>query len=124
METKNCKYCGEPFDGGHGNSGYCDDECAMEAKKERQKIIRDGIKSLLPILIHNHKILAALYKTEQRIFTEQQLELEGIDFSLFRHLFPEPDNPKLIRCDFGTYYLETNDNFLTFKLSQHEAETI
>lgn len=124
METKDCKYCGESFDGGHGNSGYCSDECAMEAKKERQKIIRDGIKSLLPILIHNHKILDALYKTEQRIFAEQQLELEGIDFSLFRHLYPELDNTKLIRCDFGTYYLETNDNFLTFKLNQHETETI
>ncbi len=124
METKKCKYCSESFDVEHGNSDYCGDECAMEAKKERQKILRDGIKSLLPILIHNHKILDELFQKEQREFTERQLQLEGIDFSLCRHLFPDSQSNNLRRLDFGTYYLETDNNFLTIKLYKHETNSI
>lgn len=124
MKTKNCKYCDEPFESEHGNSGYCTDECAMEAKKVRQKDLRDGIKSLLPILIQNHKILDEMFQKEQREFTEQQLQLDGIDFSLCRHLYPDLQNPKLRRLDFGTYYLETDNNFLTIKLFKHETSPI
>ncbi len=124
MEEKICKYCGGEFEAEHGNMDYCSDDCSMEARKERQKHLRDGVKTLLPILFNNHRILDSLWTASRTNFTEEELVLEGLDPSLCRHLYPIPGNQNVVNLDFGTYFLETSDNFLTFKLCIHETITV
>jgi hypothetical protein len=118
-----CEWCGHAFELEHGNSKYCCNEHGDLAKKFRQEEKYSGVSSLLPILNNNHSILHRLSHTKREIFNAVELESEGMDFSLFRRLYPERENLNLIRLDFGTFYLETEDNYQTFKLSKHETKS-
>jgi hypothetical protein len=123
MNEKRCKYCGGAFVPVHGNTGFCTDECAKQARKLRNFIRYNSINTLLPIMLANHELLQDLYGKGKLELTAQELESEGLDFSIFRRLYPDPNQPGLIRMDFGTYYLETGDNFQNFKLFIHETKT-
>lgn len=118
-----CDYCGEDFELEHGNSRYCCGEHRDLARKFRQTEKYQGISSLLPILHRNHELLDTLYSKKLEDFSAEDLEAEGLDFSLFRRLYPERDNRNWIRLDFGTYFLDSTDNFQTFKLSKNETKT-
>ncbi len=111
-----CEYCGEDFEQEHGNLRYCCNEHRDLARKFRQGEKYNGISSLLPILYRNHQLLEKLSYTKQESFSAEELEAEGLDFSLFRRLYPERNNREWIRLDFGTYFLDSKDNFQTFKL--------
>ena len=113
-----CEYCGEDFEQEHGNSRYCCDEHRYLARKFRQGERYNGISSLLPILYHNHHLLEKLSYKKQDSFSAEELEAEGLDFSLFRRLYPERTNREWIRLYFGTYFLDSTDNFQTFKLNK------
>lgn len=117
-----CDYCDSEFEQEHGNDRYCCDEHRDLARKFRQGEKYKGISSLLPVLHHNHLLLEKLSYRKQESFTEEELELEGLDTSLYRRSYPEASNQDWVRLDFGTYYLDTQDNFQTFKLFKHETE--
>jgi hypothetical protein len=123
MNTKQCRYCGLEFIANHGNDGLCSEECTKGARKLRNFNRYNSVSSLLPVLLRNHGLLNFLYKKKQLTVTAEELENDGLDFSLFRRLYPEPNNISLVRLDFGTYYLDTEDNFQTFKLNIHETKT-
>ena len=124
INTKYCNYCDDEFEAENGNSGYCSDECRTKARKFRQDERYHGIRSLLPVLHGNHALLESLFLSKgNKIYTGRELELEGLDFSLFRKLYPDPDNQQIVHLDFGTYFLETRDNFQTFKINKHETKT-
>lgn len=112
--------CSHEFEPEHGNEAYCSSECYIKAKRKRQRKHRNGIKTLLNILLNNHKILDELWMGGKREFTEEELHQEGLDTSLCRHLFPNPHNTQHKRLDFGEYFLETENNFFTFKLYKNE----
>lgn len=123
MYNKHCKYCGLEFIPTHGNDGLCSEECTKEARKLRNFIRYNSIRSLMPILLRNHEILNSFFERNQLEITAEELENEGLDFSLFRRLYPDPGNTSFIRLDFGTFYLDTINDFLNFKLNIHEAKT-
>lgn len=120
-EYSYCDWCGYEFELEHGNERYCSDEHRDLSRKFRQGEKYKGISSLLPTLNRNHVLLEKLSHRKQEIFTGAELESEGLDFSLFRRLYPEPDDSTWIRLDFGTFYLDTKDNFKTYKLEKHET---
>jgi hypothetical protein len=118
----NCAWCGKAYEPRHGNSRHCCDEHEVAARKRRQRKRYNAISPLLPLIIENHEVLDRLFQLNQPLYTAAELENEGLDFSLFRRLYPKPENREIIWLDFGKYYLETSDNFLTFKLSKHETQ--
>ncbi len=123
MDKKKCNYCKKEFTFKHGNKGYCSDPCEDIARKLRGYKRYNSIKNLTPTMLDNHKLLNSLFERKLFDLTVLFLENEGLDFSIFRRLYPEPGNSQYIRLDFGTYYLETKDDFLTFKLYKYETTT-
>lgn len=121
--NKYCAWCNEEFKPKHGNDRYCCKDHEDAARKSRQMERYGGISRLLPILFCNHRILESLFATNQMTYTSQELEAGGVDFSLHRRLYPDPENELLVRLDFGTFYLESTDNLMTFKLSKYEAQS-
>lgn len=124
METKKCKNCGIGFLTNHGNKDYCSNKCYIDLKKRRQRKARDGIKSLLHVLHKNHAILDALWKAGIQEFSEKELELKGLDFSLCRHIKLDTKDSIARRLDFGEYFLITFDNFSNFKLYSNDTSTL
>lgn len=122
---KTCLWCKNLFESNHGNDNYCCIEHQEEAKKERQKQKRDPIKSFIPILMKNHEILNKIYTNGKHELSANEIEAYGLDISLCRHMqAPQAFEGKLM-LDFGTYYLITEHNFLTFKIEKHDpAATI
>jgi predicted nucleic acid-binding Zn ribbon protein len=90
MYNKHCRYCGLEFKPTHGNDGLCSDECTKEARKLRNFIRYNSIRSLMPVLLRNHEILSSFFERKQLEITAEELENEGLDFSLFRRLYPDP----------------------------------
>lgn len=123
MNKKKCKYCGKKFVPVHGNNSFCSVACKKAARTLRNYKRYNSINRLLPVMLANHEVLLALDNKKITEVTVQELESEGLDFSLFRRLYPDPGNNLLVRLDFGTYFLQTEDNFKTFKLYRHEAQT-
>ncbi len=121
MNDKVCKYCGDIFISTHGNDGYCSEECEKEARKLRNHLRYNSISSLFPVMLANHKLLEGYFEAKRFDFSGEELENDGLNFSIYRKLYPEPNNLDLIRLDFGTYYLETNKNSQTFKLYKNET---
>jgi hypothetical protein len=123
QQSTYCDWCGTEFEQSHGNERYCSEEHKNLAKKFRQGERYGGISPLLPILHHNHDVLEKLFYRKQDSFAAIELESESLDFSLFRRLYPDMNNNEMIRLDFGTYYLETDDNYQTFKLYKYETKS-
>ena len=123
MNKKKCKYCEKEFVPAHGNNGFCSEECTKAARKLRNYRRYNSISPLLPMMLANHELLNGLFEKKLLDLTAQELISEGLDFSIFRRLYPEPGNNQFIRLDFGSFYLETLDNFLTFKLYKYETTT-
>jgi hypothetical protein len=121
MNKKKCKYCEKEFVPAHGNNGICSDECTKAARKLRNYRRYNSVSRLLPIMLANHEILLGLFEKESLNPTGEELESEGLDFSLFHRLYPDINNKRHIRLDFGTFYIDTLDDFKTFKLSKHET---
>lgn len=123
MNEKKCNFCKKEFPVNHGNDSYCSDACDDAARKLRGYKRYNSIKRLLPAMLANHELLHELFEKNLFDFTVQELEAEGLDFSIFHRLYPEPKNDLFIRMDFGTYFLDTHDDFQTFKLCKHETKT-
>jgi hypothetical protein len=121
--VKFCGWCEGEFKPKHGNDRYCCIDHEDAARRFRQAGRYNAISPLLPILYRNHQILESLFDTMQITYTSHQLESAGIDFSLHRRLYPDPENELLIRLDFGAFFLESTDNLRTFKLAKYGAQT-
>jgi hypothetical protein len=123
MEEKICRNCQEEFETEHGNTNYCSTDCYMYSKKVRQRKARDAIKPLLNILLRNHKILDRLWTFTKREYSMEELNSEGLDTSLCRILFPNPDNKNIKYYDFGAYSIVPTTNSQIFKILKNEINS-
>jgi hypothetical protein len=117
--TKICPWCDEPFDMGHGNSGYCCKEHQDLAKRERQKKKRDCYKKFIPLFIEINERLEEFYQAGKTDFTKQEIENYGLDISLSRLSNSLTENGTII-MDFGDYYFKTQPQFTSYKLFKDE----